>query len=78
MGSRRKSEELETSENESRTTQKLWDAATSSPKREIHDITSLPQETRKISNKQSNFILKGARKRTTNKVQSSRRKETSS
>ena len=37
----------------------------SSPKREIHSITSLSQETRKISNEQSNFIAKGNRKRTT-------------
>ena len=30
----------------------------SSPKGEIHTITGLLQETRKISNKQSNFTLK--------------------
>ena len=46
----------------------------SSPKREIHSMTGLPQETRKISNKPSNFTLKGTRKRTT-KPKVSRRKE---
>ena len=30
----------------------------------------VPQEGRKISNKQSNFILKGSRKTTINKAQS--------
>ena len=40
----------------------------SGSKREGYSNTHLPQEARKISNKQSNFILKGARKRTTNKT----------
>ena len=34
-------------------------------KREVYSYTSLPQETRKISNKQSNFTYKGTRKRRT-------------
>ena len=42
--------------------------------REVHSDTGPPKEDRKISNKQSNFALKGAWKRTTNKAQS-RRKE---
>ena len=35
----------------------------SSSKREVYSNTTLPQKTRKISNKQSNIILKGTRKR---------------
>jgi len=46
----------------------------SSSKREAYSNTGLPQEARKISNKQPNFILKRARKRTT-KPKASRRKE---
>ena len=34
----------------------------SSPKRETHNIICLPQETRKTSNKQSNFTVKGLEK----------------
>ena len=34
------------------------------PEREIHSTTGLSQETRKSSNKQSNFTLKGTWKRT--------------
>ena len=41
----------------------------SEPKWEIHSIIGLPQDKRQISNKQSNFTLKGTRKRTTNKAQ---------
>ena len=41
--------------------------------REVY--TSLPQETRKISNKKSNLTLKGTRERRTNKPKVSRRKE---
>ena len=36
----------------------------SSSKREIYSHTGRPQETRKISNKQSNLIPNGTRKRT--------------
>ena len=46
----------------------------SSSKREVYSYTSLPQETRKISNKQSNLASKGTRERT-NKTQISRKKE---
>ena len=37
-----------------------------SSKREVYSYTSLPQETRKISNKQPNFTPKGSRERRTN------------
>ena len=47
----------------------------SNSKMEVYSDTSLPQETRKISNKQYNLTPKGTRKRRTNKTQS-RRKET--
>ena len=46
----------------------------SSSKREVYSYTSLPQETRKISKKQSNLPSKGIRKRRT-KPNVSRRKE---
>ena len=42
----------------------------SSSNREVYSNTSLPQETRKISNKQSNLTPKGTRERRTNKIQS--------
>ena len=46
----------------------------SSPKREVYSNTRLPQETRKISSKQSNLTPKGTRERT-KKPKVSRRKE---
>ena len=39
----------------------------SSSKREVYSNTILPQETRKISNKQANLIPKEIRERRTNK-----------
>ena len=42
----------------------------SSSKREVYSYTSLPQERRKISNKQSNLTPKGTRERRRNKTQS--------
>ena len=39
-------------------------------KREVYSNTMLPQETRKISNKQSNLTPKGTREIRTNKTQS--------
>ena len=39
-------------------------------KREVYSHTSLPQETRKFSSKQSNFTPKETRERRTNKTQS--------
>ena len=47
----------------------------SSPKKEIHSNSGLPQGTRKISNKQSNFTPKGTRKRGTTKAQSEQKEE---
>ena len=55
---------LETSENENTATQNLWDTAKAVLRRKlIHSITGQPQETRKLSNKHSNFTLKGTRKK---------------
>ena len=42
----------------------------SSFKREVYSNTNLPQDTRKISNKQSNHTRKAIRERRTNKTQS--------
>ena len=42
----------------------------SSSKRDVFNYRSLPQETRKISNKQSNLTPKGTRERRTNKTES--------
>ena len=47
----------------------------SSSKREVYSYTSLPQETRKISNKQSNVNLKELEKEKQTKPKVSRRKE---
>ena len=41
----------------------------SSSKREVYSYTSLPQETRIISSKQSNLTRKGTREKRTNKTQ---------
>ena len=50
---------LETNENKKTTTPNLWDTVKA----------VLPQESRKISNKQSNLTCKRTRKRTPNKTQ---------
>ena len=42
----------------------------STSKREVYNNTSLPQEIRKILNKQSNLTPRGTKKRRTNKTQS--------
>ena len=47
----------------------------SSSKREVYSYTSLPPETRKISNKQSNLKLKELEKEEQTKPKVSRRKE---
>ena len=47
----------------------------SSSKRDVYSNTNLPQETRKISNKQPNFTPKAIRERRTKKPKVSRRKE---
>ena len=49
---------LETSENEHKNPKSVVHSE-SNPKKEIHSVTGLAQKTRKSSNKQSNFILKG-------------------
>ena len=46
------------------------DAAKAVLRGEVYSYTSLPKETRKISNKQSNLTPKGTRQRRTNKTQS--------
>ena len=46
---------------------KLMGCSTSSSKREVCNNTNLPQETRKISNKQSNLTPKAIRERRTKK-----------
>ena len=47
----------------------------SSSKREVYSNTILPQETRKTSNRQPNFIPKTIGKKNNNKKKISRRKE---
>ena len=61
---------LETNDNENMMTQDLWDAAKAVLRGKFISYTSLPQETRKILNKQSNLKPKGIRERRTNKTQS--------
>ena len=59
---------LEINENENMTCQNLWDTA-KVILRGVYSNTGLPQQTRKISNKQSNSSTKGNGKRRTNKAQ---------
>ena len=47
----------------------------SSPKREVYSNTNQPQETRKISNRQSNFTPKTTEKRRTKPPKISRRND---
>ena len=61
---------IERNDNENTMTENLWDAAKSRSKREVYGNTISPQETRKISNKQSNPTLKTTRQRRTKKTQS--------
>ena len=62
------------------TTQNLWDAAKAVLRRKVYSNTILPQETRKTSNRQPNFIPKAIGKRrrrrttTTKTTKISRRK----
>ena len=61
---------LETNDTENTTIQKKpMGCSKSSSKREVYSNISLPKETRKISNKQSNLTPKGTRERRTNKTQ---------
>ena len=61
-------EYLETNENKNNNLESMG-CSKSSSKREVYSNTNLPQETRKISNKQPNITPKGTRKRRTNKTQ---------
>ena len=49
---------------------KLMGCSKSSSKREVYSYTSLRQETKKISSKQSNVTPKGTKERRTKKTQS--------
>ena len=49
---------LETNDNENTITQSLWDTAKAVLKKEVFSNTFLPQETRKTSNRQTNFTPK--------------------
>ena len=60
---------LETNYNENTTIQKPKVCSKSRFKREVYSKTSLPQETRKISNTQSNLTPKGTREKGTNTTQ---------
>ena len=60
---------LETNDNENTTTQDPWDTARNST-REVYNNTILPQETKKISNKQHNLTPKAIRESRTKKAQS--------
>jgi len=66
---------LETNENENMKTQKPMGFRRSNAKREVHSNTTLPQETRKASNRQPNSIPKAARKRKQLKNIQSQQKE---
>ena len=61
---------LDTKDNGNTMTQNLWDVTKAVLKREVYSKTILPQETRKISSKQSNLTPKGIRERRTKKPQS--------
>ena len=54
---------LETNDNENMTSQNLWECSKTSSKREVYSNTIIPEETRKISNKQPNLTLKAIRER---------------
>ena len=65
---------LETNNNKNNFTNSMGYSKSRS-KREVHSDIDLPQETRKISNKQINLLPKRIRKRRPNKSKVSRRKE---
>ena len=64
---------LETSENGNAM---IYEMQQNSFKEEVYTNTNLPQEARKVSNKQFNCIAKGTRKRSLNKPTISRSEET--
>ena len=61
---------LETNNNENTMIQKPMEHSKSSSKREVYSNTMLPQETRKISNKQPNLTPRATREGRTKKTQS--------
>lgn len=65
-----KEKNLETNESKNITFQNLQDAAKAVLSGKFYSSTILPQETRKISNKQPNLTPTGSRKRRTNKTKS--------
>ena len=66
---------LETNDNENTITQSLWDTEKSSSKKEVYSNTILSQETRKTSNRKSNFSPKTTGKKEQKSCTISRRKE---
>ena len=65
---------LETNENEKHINSKPIEYHKSNSKN-VYNDTIFPQETRNISNKQPNLILKATRERIINRIKVSRRKE---
>ena len=61
---------LETKDNKNKMTQNLWDAAKAVLRGKFINNTILPQETKKILNKQPLLTPKTTRERRTNKTQS--------
>ena len=59
---------LQTNDNEYMRIQKPMGQSKSSSKRDVYSNKILPQETRKISNKQPNITPKASRERRTNKT----------
>ena len=59
---------LETNDNKNNNNSKPIKCSKSSSKRKVYSNTSLPQETRKSSNKQANFTLEAARERSRDKT----------
>ena len=63
---------LETNENEDMTIQNLWDTGKAILRRKLIALQAYLKKTRKSSNKQSNFILKGTGEKN-NKAQSAQK-----
>ena len=66
---------LETNDSENMTIQNLWDAAKAVLRGKFIAIQTLPQETRKTSNRQPNFTPKTTGKKEGKKPKINRRKE---
>ena len=54
---------------------KTMECSENGSKKAVHSNISLPQETRKISNKQFSFIPKGSRQRRTNEAPNQQKEE---